>query len=178
MTHSSPSSPRPSWDETWLMVASSVACRSLCARDRVGAVIVDYRNRIVATGFNGPPSGFDHGERQCTDWCARAIRSSDARSVLEAGMPDQRVPLTSDYSDCPSLHAEANALMVCDRAVREGGTIYVTSHICFTCAKLVANSGLTLAVVRPQAEHAHRNAAASYEFLERCGVAVEVLDVL
>lgn len=93
-------------------------------------------------------------------------------------MPAQRAPLAADYSDCYSAHSEANALMVCDRSVREGGTIYVTSHICFTCAKLIANSGLTLAVVRPQAAHLHRNADASYEFLDRCGVAVEVLDVL
>lgn len=171
-------SSRPSWDDTWLMVASAVACRSLCARDRVGAVIVDYRNRIVATGYNNPAAGFDHGDRPCTDWCPRAQRAADERSLIARGMPAERQSLAADYSDCFTAHAEANALMVCDRAVREGGTIYVTSHICFTCAKLVANSGLTLAVVRPQAEHAHRRAAASYELLERCGVAVEVLDVL
>lgn len=173
------SDPRPPWSTTWLEIATVVATtRSLCDRDRVGAVIANYRNRIVSTGYNGPPSGFDHQNQRCTQWCERARRLATVRPLHEIGMPADRSTPLADYSDCPSLHAEANALAGCDRSLYEGGTIYVTSHICFTCAKSIANSGLTLAVVWPTAEHAHRNADASYEFLERCGVAVEVLSVL
>lgn len=169
---------RTSWDDTWLLVASAVACRSLCSRDRVGAVIVDQRNRIVATGYNGPPEGFTHNGQRCTEWCPRAMVADAARPVLGAGMPDQRRGLAADYSDCPSLHAEANSLMVCERTVREGGTIYVTSHVCLSCAKLIANSGLTRAVVQPRHEHAHRDSSSGYAFLERCDIEVEVRDVL
>lgn len=156
---------RPSWDTTWLEVARSVARRSLCDRDRVGAVIVDYRNRIVSTGYNNPPADFNHHGRSCKTWCARGgadpLTTVDLRKM--------------DYSDCPSLHAEANALMVCDRVVREGGTIYITSHVCFTCAKLIANSGLSRVVVQPQHSATHRDSPTGYVFLERCGLTVEVL---
>lgn len=157
---------RPSWDETWLCVADDVSRRSLCVRDQVGAVVTDRRNRIVATGYNGPPERFDHGEEPCVTWCARA------QSV---GVADQQT-LPRDYSDCPSNHAEANALNVCDRSVREGGTIYVTSHVCFTCAKQIAGSGLAHVVVRPKDDDAaHRRPETGYAILKRCGITVEIL---
>lgn len=151
-------SSRPTWDETWFAVAHDVAKRSLCTRDKVGAVIVSATNRIIATGYNGPPTGFQHGERPCTAWCQRA---------LGAG-------LDATYNDCPSLHAEANALSVCDRSVREGGMIYVTSHSCMGCAKLIANSGLTTVNVMPGINASHRNPTGVYEFLDRCGITVYV----
>lgn len=169
---------RPTWQDTWLRVAEDVSLRSLCSRDRVGAVIVDYRNRIVSTGYNGPPEDFEHHGQPCVEWCARAQRGADDKLVFMRGMPDDRQPLAADYSDCPSLHAESNALMVCDRSVREGGTIYVTSHVCFTCAKLIANSGLARVVVRPRWSAAHRESQTGYVFLERCGLDVKVLNVL
>lgn len=82
--------------------------------------------------------------------------------------------LENDYSDCPSLHAEANALMRGDRNAREGGTIYVTSHVCMGCAKLIANSGLTDVVVRPRAADVHREPEKVYRFLDQCGITVMI----
>lgn len=156
MTSSTPS--RPSWDETWLTVARTVAQRSLCERDKVGAVVVSKSNRLLETGYNGPPSGFRTDGVGCGSWCLRS----------------EGHPLTSDYSDCPSLHAEANALMRGDRFAREGGTIYVTSGVCFGCAKLIANSGLVQVVVDSYSigMGVHRNAEKSYRFLESCGITV------
>jgi len=173
----SSSDERPSWDETWLSVARVIARRSLCVRDQVGAVIVDPRNRIVATGYNGPPAGFN-ADGSCTQWCLRARRTVNPLFHMNqfeqlTGVPTES-PLAPDYSDCPSLHAEANALSVCDRSVREDGTIYVTSAICFGCAKLIANSGLTRVFARSNQEHAYRNSSRSYEFLESCGIRVDV----
>lgn len=153
---------RPSWDDTWFAVAQAVSRRSLCNRDQVGAVIVDPRNRIIATGYNGPPAGFIRMDptARCGQWCVREVNHA--------------TPPALDYSDCPSLHAEANALSVCDRSVREGGTIYVTSHTCMGCAKLIANSGLSTLHVYPGVEAAHRNPANVYAFLEQCGITVYV----
>ena len=158
---------RPSWDETWLAVACDIAKRSLCVRDQVGAVIVSPQQRVIATGYNGPPAGFCHNEQPCSDWCQRAAL---AKEVMTTGL----LPIMPDYSDCPALHAEANALSVCERSVREGGTIYITSNICWNCAKLVANSGLKRVVVLVKAEFAHRNSDKSYEFLEQCGLKVDL----
>lgn len=83
--------------------------------------------------------------------------------------------LDPGYADCPSLHAEANALSVCDRVQREGGTIYVTSAVCHACAKLIANSGLTRVVVSTAAAAAaHREPERSYDLLRGCGLTVDV----
>lgn len=156
---------RQSWDETWFMVAQVIAQRSLCVRDKVGAVIVDKSNRIVATGYNGPPTGFVHNDAPCAEWCGRARKTA-------IGVPHHE--LWTDYADCPSNHAEANALSVCDRSARVGGTIYVTSHSCMGCAKLIANSGLTAIYVRPKTLAAHRDPLTTYDFLEKCGIDVYV----
>lgn len=164
-------SQRPSWDATWLAVADVVGQRSLCSRDRVGAVIVDPLNRVVATGYNGPPAGFQHEERPCVEWCKRA--QTNVHSAL--GRAAQDVLIDPGYVDCPALHAEANALSVCDRSVREGGTIYVTSHSCFSCAKLIANSGLAVVIIGLVAgdrDREYRDPTRSYEFMERCGLTV------
>lgn len=82
------------------------------------------------------------------------------------------------YDDCPSLHAEANALMRSDHSARVGGSIYVTSHVCFGCAKLIANSGLVRVVVDTDKADAHRNPIASYQFLLQCGIQVQLSDLV
>jgi dCMP deaminase len=158
---------RTDWDITWFAVAKVISKRSLCVRDQVGAVITTRENRIVATGYNGPPSGFQHMGERCDKWCLR----SRAASPIAAGKD-----LDPNYFDCPSLHAEANALSVCDRRSREFGKIYVTSHCCMGCAKLIANSGLTAVYVDPPTtlDTTHRNVETSYEFLESCGIDVYV----
>lgn len=151
---------RPTWDETWLGVAATVAQRSLCVRAKVGAVIVDPTNQYVVTGYNGPPAGYQHGAQPCSIWCRRN---------------NEPVP-APDYSDCYTIHAEANALLKSDYTRRKGGTIYTTSHVCWGCAKLIANSGLSRVVVDSDAAHNHRNPLASYNFLTECGLEVVLTD--
>lgn len=151
---------RPHWDDTWLEVAQVVARRSLCSRAQVGAVITDAEHRIVATGYNGPPRNFDHRNEPCTEWCERA-----RGNVIE-----------QSYANCPSLHAEANALMAADRSVWAGGTIYVTGHVCANCAKLIGNSGLVRVVVDDDGvNREYRQYEDTYRFLRALGVGVEVM---
>ena len=50
---------RPSWDEYFMKMANDVATRTTCLRRGVGAVIVKDR-RILATGYNGVPTGMRH----------------------------------------------------------------------------------------------------------------------
>ena len=47
---------RPSWDEYFMTLANEVATRTTCLRRAVGAIIVKDR-RILATGYNGVPTG-------------------------------------------------------------------------------------------------------------------------
>lgn len=155
---------RQTWAETRLAMARVIAMRSLCVRDQVGAIIVDSGNKVIGEGYNGPPSKFWHSNQPCTSWCQRA-KNAKLDPVDEPQV---------DYSDCPSLHAEANALMMSDRTLRSGGTIYVTSHICMGCAKLIANSGLRYVVIDSPDEHEHRRSDASYSFLHTSGLHVIV----
>lgn len=164
MTHS-----RPTWDEVWLHAATGIAGRSLCSRAQVGAVIVNIENRIVASGYNGPPSGFQHDDEPCVKWCQRARTAAN---------PHEVTALRRDYSDCPALHAEANALMAADRSTWAHGTIYVLGDVCINCAKLIANSGLTTVVIKPDGkDRSYRAPNKSYTFLEQCGVEVIIHEV-
>jgi len=162
MQSNSPGLPsiRPTWDDTWLGAARVLSSRSLCSRAQVGAIIVDEQHRVLASCYNGPPRSFPHNNDRCVAWCHRA-----------AGAPGTRDP---DYDDCPALHAEANAISASEYAARQRGTIYVTSHVCFGCAKLIANSGLARLVVAPDDEAAWRRPDRSYDLLRQCGLEVDI----
>lgn len=158
-----------SWDAVRIQQARILAQRSKCTRAKVGAIITGPEGRhIVGEGYNGPPSGYQHGSSPCTTWCQRA--GSTAENPL--------TELSPVYDDCPSLHAEANALIRSNHTERIGGVIYVTSHICFGCAKLIANSGIKRVVVDTDKADAHRNPLASYQFLRQCGIAVQLSDLV
>lgn len=160
---------RPDWDTIWMNVALDVAQRAPCSRARVGAVIVDATNRIIATGYNGPPAGFKRPwDYECD--------GSEGQGFCIRGKHGPQGDATS-YADCPALHAEENALSFCDRSVRLGGTIYVTSPTCNSCAKLIANSGLARIVVIDDPDVKHRAVGDWLEFLSECGLHVDVVDV-
>lgn len=161
---------RATWDETWLAQARQFGeLRSACDRRRVGAVIVDVHNQVQATAYNGPPAGqpFDL-EAGCLAWCSRA--RSAAWSEITDGAVDDDVMLS--YRTCPSLHAEANALLEADRTKIRGGTIYVSSAVCKDCAKLVANSGLARVVMNVLPGDEHREPDKVTDYLTHCGLAV------
>lgn len=151
-------STRPSWDETWLSVAQIIARRSRCSRAQMGAVIVSADQHIVSTGYNGPAASWP-GDGDCVNWCERAKGSTS---------------LGSEYLGCPAIHAEANALLYVDRSKSLGGTMYIVSPPCETCAKLISNSGLARVVCNISDADAHRNPPAVIEYLERCGIEVVV----
>ncbi len=143
---------RSLWDEVWANVATAIASRSNCELAKIGAVIVSDKNRAIATGYNGPPSGLN---KKCATGCLRYTR-------------DER---TESYSTCISIHAEANALLFCDRNDREDGTMYVTSAPCIGCAKLIANSGLKRVIItEPIDEHAHRDPYAGMDMIMDSGL--------
>lgn len=116
---------RPSWDEYFLKLAFEVSKRSTCLRRAVGAIIVKDR-RILATGYNGVPSGLRHCEET---GCLRE----------QLGVPSgQR------HEICRGLHAEQNAII---QAARygidiEGSSIYITTEPCSVCAKMLINAGI------------------------------------
>ena len=151
---------RPSWDKVWMDVADTIARRSRCSRAQIGAVVVSANQRVASTGYNGPAATLDV-EGDCIEWCPRA-----------QGL----VPLDNMYDTCPSIHAEANALLYVDRSRIEGGTIYITDVACLQCAKLVSNSGVARVVMRVGSKAVHRKPEATIEYLKKCSVDVMILE--
>lgn len=117
---------RPGWDDYFLAVANVVARRADCTRRRIGCVLVDADHRVIATGYNGAPSG----EPGCLSGaCPRGQLSYD------------EIPKDSNYDNCISIHAEANALLYA-RASVKGATAYITDKPCPSCAKLLRGAGI------------------------------------
>lgn len=114
-----------------MSIAEVVSSRSTCMRRQVGALIVDDK-RILATGYNGAPTGIEHCEKY---GCIRLQRE---------------VPSGERHELCRGLHAEQNAIIqaaLYGVSIR-GGIIYCTHHPCVVCAKMLVNSGLQKAVIR------------------------------
>jgi dCMP deaminase len=145
---------RQSWDEYFLSLAAQAASRSNCSRRAVGAVIAQGR-RIRSTGYNGPPSGYGHCDAGA---CPRALTES-ARSF--------------GYDNCVAIHAEANALLFADHEDRDGATLYTTAAPCFSCAKLIANSGIAEVVA---SGGRYEGWDETRRFLQDCRVRVRLLD--
>lgn len=116
---------RPSWDEYFVRIAEEVAHRSTCLRRQVGAVLVKDR-RILATGYNGAPSGIRH--------CAEA---GCVRETLA-------IPSGERHELCRGLHAEQNALLQAayHGVAISGATVYSTHQPCVLCAKMLINAGV------------------------------------
>ncbi|MGB9642902.1 MAG: deoxycytidylate deaminase [Candidatus Ratteibacteria bacterium] len=121
---------RPSWDEYFMKIAHIVSERSTCLRRKVGAVLVKEK-RILATGYNGAPSGVAHCEKTT---CLREKLG---------------VPSGERHELCRGLHAEQNAII---QAAYHGVSIkdsvlYVTCHPCSVCAKMIINAGIKEVVI-------------------------------
>ena len=112
---------------------------------------------MAGTGYNGPPAGHapSQGRESCAAFCPRADTVS--------GSPD--------FTDCPSVHAELNALLYSDRHARKGGTIYITRDPCWSCAQAVAASGVSR-VVWPYKEEwmVSDRSKLVREYLFSCGI--------
>lgn len=116
---------RPSWDEYFLMMAKLAATRSTCLAFPVGAVIVKDR-QVLATGYNGPPSGSPHCIAQ--GFCYPGLSSCDASKSLPSR----------------AVHAEANAIAQAAKhgIPTAGAYIYVTLEPCLSCLKLLISAGI------------------------------------
>ena len=116
---------RPSWDEYFMDITSLVARRSTCMRRQVGAVMVKEKN-ILATGYNGTPSGITH---------------CDVTGCLREQL---NVPSGERHELCRGLHAEQNAII---QAARHGvnisdSVLYCTNSPCIICTKMLINAGI------------------------------------
>lgn len=144
---------RPSWDEYFLGIAHLVATRSTCLRRKVGAVVVKNK-QILATGYNGAPTGITHCDKV-----------GCLRDQLE-------IPSGQRHELCRALHAEQNAFL---QAARHGSslqdaTLYITTQPCSICAKMIINVGIKKIII--EGEYPDELAV---QFLNEAGIELVVV---
>ncbi len=114
---------RPDIDEYFLKIALVAAERSTCHRHHVGAVAVRDKH-ILATGYNGAPSGL--------------------KDCLELGClrNELNIPSGERHEICRGIHAEQNVIIQAGLhgVSLEGSTIYATHTPCTLCAKMLVNA--------------------------------------
>jgi dCMP deaminase len=122
---------RKDWDTYFMDIAYMAATRSQCSRRRVGAVLVQGK-KLLGTAYNGAPMGVpDCEEAGCM--ITEEFEQETVNGVLQM-VKKQRCIRT--------IHAEQNLLLFTDRKDRDGSTVYVTDQPCWTCANMLANSGI------------------------------------
>jgi len=116
---------RPAWNDYFMEIAALVARRSTCLRRAVGAIIVKDK-RILATGYNGAPSGIAH--------CA------------EVGCLRETMQIASGerHELCRGIHAEQNAIIQAayHGVPIQGASLYCTNLPCSICTKMLINAGI------------------------------------
>lgn len=116
---------RPSWETYFMEIASLVAKRSTCIRRAVGAILVKDK-RILATGYNGAPSGIQH--------------------CIDAGCMREQLHVASGqrHELCRGIHAEQNAIIQAayHGASIKGATLFCTNLPCSICTKMIINAGI------------------------------------
>ena len=131
-----------------------VARRSTCLRRQVGAVMVKDKN-ILATGYNGTPSGIKH---------------CDVTGCLREQL---MVPSGERHELCRGLHAEQNAII---QAARHGvnisdSVLYCTDSPCIICTKMLINAGIRKVIyLQGYADNL------SLEMLEEAGIETSLFD--
>ncbi len=137
-----------SWDEYFMGVALLSAQRSKDPNTRVGACIVNPKNKIVGVGYNGLPTG----------------------------CPDDRFPWDREgdflQTKYPYIcHAELNAVINRISAELYGCRLYVALFPCNECAKVIIQSGITEVIYLSDKYRDTDPVAASRRLFAAAGVA-------
>jgi dCMP deaminase len=130
----------------YMKLAEMSAELSTAVKLKVGSVIV-RDNQILATGYNGTPSGWDNN-------CETEVwNAHDGSSELKT-RPEV-------------IHSESNAILKVARSTEssEGSTMFCTHAPCIDCAKLIYQSGINTLYYR----NTYRNSI-GLDFLTKSGV--------
>ncbi len=119
--------------------ALAFAARSTCKRGPFGSVgaVVAIEGRIIATGYNGAPSGMAHCDHTCTCDNQRKYAAVTGPNIHPISCPaEQPCQMT--------VHAEANAIVFAAKhgTATNGADMFTTVSPCHACAKLIINAGI------------------------------------
>jgi dCMP deaminase len=147
---------RLSWDEYFLQFLPAIANRATCDRGKAACIIVKD-NYILSTGYAGSVSGQPH---------------CDEVGHLMIKQLNQDGSVTSHC--CKTAHSEQNAIaQAAKRGISvDGATIYITMEPCFSCAKLLIQSGIKRIVCLKQ----YHNAQLTRELCESAGIELIVIE--
>ena len=147
---------RPSWDEYFMQIATLVGERGTCDRGRAGCVITRDK-RILSTGYVGSPIGLPHCDEV----------GHEMHTVINEDGTESRHCIRT-------THAEQNAICQAARVgiPLEGGTLYCKMTPCYTCAKMIINTGIKR-VVCAKDYHAGTR---SKEIFKEAGIEFVLLD--
>ncbi len=122
---------RPSWHEYFLAVAKIMSTRSTCSSRPVGCVIVKD-NRILVSGYNGPPPGAPH----CSD--------KNEHGRIFCMRRAENIPDSDKLDRCPSVHAEENAVALAESLGLglQDTSVYITLAPCIRCLERLASAGV------------------------------------
>ena len=164
----------PKFITYYMKMAELTAELSSAIRLKVGTVVV-RGNQILATGYNGTPSGWDN---ECED----KVWDKGAGGWLDPDEIEAKYPYEGWHEDAQRnvryglktkpivLHSEANAILKIARSTEssENATLFCTHAPCLDCAKLIWQSGISSVYYRNTYRETN-----GIEFLENSGVKVE-----
>ena len=133
---------RPSVDQWAMRMAVVVASRSTCLRRSVGCVLLDKRNHVLATGYNGVAAGMSHCNHIESTPVGHKDHWTDAgKFIVEHpyACSGANSPSGTNLDGCEAIHAEQNALIQC-RSPHDIFTVYTTSSPCVQCVKMLMNT--------------------------------------
>jgi dCMP deaminase len=137
---------RPSWDEYFMDMTTTIARRATCDRGRSGCVIVRDK-QVLVTGYVGSPKGLPH----CDE-----VGHLFKKVIHEDGNITNHCMRT--------VHAEQNAITQAARRgiALDGSTLYCKMTPCRTCAMLIINCGI-IRVVCEKKYHAGSESEAMFK---------------
>ena len=115
---------KPKFIDYYMKIAEVTSGLSYAKRLQVGAVIVKD-NQILATGYNGMPSGWEN-------ICEHETYDEDGFHITLKTKPEV-------------LHAEMNCLMKVTQSTESsaGSTMFCTHAPCMDCAKAIYQAGIS-----------------------------------
>ena len=121
---------RISIPKTYLMMAKVLSKRSTCLDKQVGCILTNVKNEIIATVYNGAPKGHQHCDS--LGYCLKKVFDKP--------------------NECPSAHAEQNALLQC-RVPDQIHTCYTTLSPCIVCVRMLKNTNCEKIIFINEHEH-------------------------
>jgi Deoxycytidylate deaminase len=143
---------RPEYPEYFMNIAMAVRERANCLGSRVGAVLILGR-RVIATGYNGTPSGMTNCDEGGCERCANRGKKYESGTY---------------YDICICVHAEQNALLSAARfgTPVEGADLFTTTRPCFGFAKELLQAQVNAVYYLHEWSHPDERFAEEYERLQ------------